>query len=132
MATAMDLFAFAALALTMLQDVVDRSVPPASQSVYASLLVDRRCNGAGVRGTTPMIRQELVHPAEAFWAQAPAKPLAERVRELMPGLSPSILAAFANAQRKSVMNDGVAMALRATSVAGSEVDELSSKYTDAF
>jgi len=126
----MGLFTFAALALTMLQSVVGQSVSPPSQAVYATILADRRCNGAGLRGTVPMIRRELVNPAEAFWAQAPEKPLVESVRDIMPDVSSSLLAEFANTQGARVVDDDVAAALRATTIAASVVDELSSKYSD--
>ena len=128
----MGLFAFAALGLTMLLNVVNQSVSPASQDVYAAMLADRRCSGAGLRGTIPMIRRELANPTEAVWAQAPEKPLAERVSDLVPGVNSSLLVEFASMRREAVMNDDVATALRATTIAGSVVDELSSQYTDPF
>ena len=78
-----------------------------------------------------MIRRELVNPAEALGAQAPEK-LVERLGDLMPGVSSSLLAEFANAQGAGVVNDDVAAALRATTIAGSVIDELSSKHTDPF
>jgi hypothetical protein len=77
-----------------------------------------------------MIRLEL-DPAVETGAQAPEK-LVERMGDLMPGMSPSLLAEFANPQGAGVVNSDVASALRATTIAGSVVDELSPKYTDGF
>jgi len=97
------------------------------------ILADRRCSGvAGIRGSVPMIRREVINPVEAFWAQAPASPLADRVREMLPGVSSSLLNEFANARGAIVLNDETARVLGATAIATSEVAELFERYEDPF
>ena len=73
-----------------------------------------------------MIRRELVNPVEMFWSQTPGA-LLERVRDLGPGLSSSVLSEFVKAQGSGVVNDEAAQDLGATTIAQDLIDELASR-----
>ena len=74
---------------------------------------------------------KLVNPVGMFWSQTPGA-LLERVRDLGPGLSSSVLSEFVKAQGSGVVNDEAAQDLGATTIAQDLIDELASKYKDSF